>query len=131
MHTNAALTMRSGARQKITRFSPVERQQIPLYYYEVALLANILRSSRRKGMDVITHSARPPQSGVHRPWVAAPGGEAVKFTENSARNASSGERGRGTPLGPTRAECGVLLRRTKDRSAPLVGAGSLHSVRFR
>jgi hypothetical protein len=106
MHTNAALTMRSGARKKITRFSPVERQQIPLYYYEVALLAKILRSSRRKGMDVITHSARPPQSGVHRPWVAAPGGEAVKFTENSARAASSGVRARGTPLGPTRAECG-------------------------
>ena len=57
-------------------------------------------------MDVITHSARPPQSGVHRQWVAAPGGEAVKFTENSARAASSGVRARETPLGPTRAECG-------------------------
>ena len=106
MHANAALTMRSGARKKITRFPPVEYIKIPLYYYEVPLLAKILRFSRRKGMDVITHSARPPQSGVHRPWVAAPGGEAVKFTENSARAASSGVRARGTPLGPTRAECG-------------------------
>jgi hypothetical protein len=106
MHANAALTMRSGARKKITRFPPVEYIKIPLYYYEVALLAKILRSCRRKGMDVITHSARPPQSGVHRPWVAAPGGEAVKFTEDFARAASSGVRARGTPLGPTRAECG-------------------------
>ena len=37
-------------------FSPVERQQIPLYYlryYEVAFLAKILRSCRRKGMDIL------------------------------------------------------------------------------
>ena len=59
MHANAALTMRSGARKKITRFPPVEYIKIPLYYYEVAFLAKILRSCRRKGMDVLTGSYRP------------------------------------------------------------------------
>ena len=63
MHTNAALTVQSGARKKITRFSPVEWQQIPLYYYEVALLAKRLRSCRRKGTDVMTH---PILLGHHR-----------------------------------------------------------------
>ena len=56
-------------------------------------------------MDVMTHSAWPPQSGVHRSWVATHGGGAVNLLK--------------TLLGLTRVEKGhaVLRSGPLERSA--------------